>query len=74
MAVEISSEMWEDAKWAREHYAELQRQYGDMVVAIVQKKVVSYGKDGKKVRDEAKRKTGRREVYTTFIESGVAIY
>lgn len=74
MTVEISEEMWEDARWAREHYVELQRQYKDMVVAIVGKKVVCYGKDGTKVREEAKRITGRKAIYTTFVESGVAIY
>ena len=74
VAVTISREMWEDAEWTRENYAELQRQYRDMVVAVVDKKVVSYGKDGIKVREEAMRRTGRKEVYTEFIESGVAIY
>ncbi|MEM2922290.1 MAG: hypothetical protein QXH35_07950 [Nitrososphaerota archaeon] len=41
-----------------------------MVVAVVDKKVVSYGKDGAKAREEAMRLTERKEVYTEFIESG----
>jgi len=70
----ISKEVWEDWKWCREHYTELQRQFKDMVIAVAGKKVVAYGKDGTKVREVAKRISGRQEVYTEFIESGVAIY
>ena len=70
----IPKEFWEDVRWGREHYAELQRQYKDVWVAIVDKKVVSHGKDGAKVREEAQKITGRKEIYMTFIESGVAIY
>ncbi|MBI4257720.1 MAG: hypothetical protein HY619_02080 [Thaumarchaeota archaeon] len=74
MALTISKEFWEDMKWGREHYGELQKQYKNMWVAIVARKVVSYGKDGTKVREEAARLTGRKEIYMTFVESGVAIY
>jgi len=74
MAVLEPKEFWEDMRWGREHYRELQRQHKDVWVAIVDKKVVSYGKDGAKVREEAERITGRKKIYMTFIESGVAIY
>jgi hypothetical protein len=32
-------EFWEDARWAEEHYSELQKQYRDKWVAIVDKKL-----------------------------------
>lgn len=74
MAVEISKEFWEDVRWEEEHYAELQRQYKGNWVAIAGKRVVAYGKNLAKVEEEAKAITGRKEVYTTYIESGAAIY
>ena len=36
-------EFWEDIRWIEENYAELQKQFKDKWVAIVGKKVVSYG-------------------------------
>lgn len=51
-----------------EHYAELQKKYLDMVVAVVDKGV-GYGKAGNKVRGGSIHVT-RKEVY---IESGAAI-
>ncbi|KPV62162.1 MAG: hypothetical protein AOA65_2054 [Candidatus Bathyarchaeota archaeon BA1] len=74
MGVMEPKEFWEDAKWGREHYAELQERYKDQWVAIVDKRVVSYGKNLKKVEEEAKKLTKKEHIYTTFVESGAAIY
>lgn len=74
MALTVSKEFWEDVKWEEEHYAELQRQYKDKWIAIAGRRVVAYGKDLGKVEEEARRITGSKEVYTTYIESGAAIY
>ncbi len=67
-------DIWEDLEWAQNSYSELQNKYQDEWVAIVNKEVVSSGKNLKTVEEEARRKTGKREVYTTFVESGAALY
>lgn len=67
-------EFWEDKDWAVEHYAELQRQYRDKWVAIVQKKVVSYGENRGGVRQRAVELTGKKYIPLIFVESGAAIY
>mgnify|MGYP001123465886 CR=1 FL=1 len=74
MALAISKEFWDDVKWEEEHYADLQRQYKGNWVAIAGKRVIAYGKYLDKVEEEARRITGRKEVYTTYIEAGAAIY
>lgn len=74
MALSASKEFWDDVKWEKEHARELARDYKGKWIAIVGKRVVSYGEDLKKVEDEARRLTGRQEVYTTYIEAGAAIY
>ncbi len=74
MATMEPKEFWEDKRWAREHYGELQRKYRDKWVAIVGEKVVSYGDKLGDVEAEAKRKTGKQYIPLTFVESGAAIY
>lgn len=74
MVTVVSKEFWDDLKWGRAHYAELQKRFKDQWVAIVDKQVVSYGKNLRKVEEEARKLTGRKEVYTTYVESGAAIY
>lgn len=67
-------EFWEDKDWAIEHYGELQRQYKDKWVAIVGKKVVSYGDNLGEVRRKAVELTGKKYIPLVFVESGAAIY
>jgi hypothetical protein len=74
MAIQVSEEFWADAEWAREHYGELQKQYKNMWVAVVGKMVVSYGKSLKEVESKAEKLTGRKDIFTMYIESGAAIY
>ena len=65
---------WEDMKWAEKHYTELQKEYKDKWVAIVGRKIVSYGENLEEVENEAKRITGQKYVPVIFVESGAAIY
>lgn len=75
MAVlKISKEFWSDADWAKEHYGELQKKYRNVWVAIVGKKVVSYGKSLKEVEAKAEKLAGRKDIFTMYVESGAAIY
>ena len=67
-------EFWEDMRWGEEHYAELQKQYQDKWVAIVGKKVVSYGERLGDVEEEARKKTGKKHIPLMYIESGAVIY
>ncbi|HDS45257.1 MAG TPA: hypothetical protein ENN68_04065 [Methanomicrobia archaeon] len=66
----------EDLEWKRKHHSELLEKYPDMWVAIVDKKVVSAGKDLGKVESEAEKKTGieRKKIPVSFVESGAHIY
>ena len=67
-------EFWEDKDWAVEHYAELQKQYRDKWVAVIGKKVVSYGQNRGEVRQQAFKLTGKKYIPLIFVESGAAIY
>lgn len=47
----------ENLEWKRKHHSELVGKYPDMWIAIVDKKIVSAGKDLGKVESEAEKKT-----------------
>jgi len=49
----------DDERWAEENYTELQKRFRDLWVAIVDKKVIAYGKNLAKVEEEARLKTGK---------------
>jgi len=70
----IPQEFWDDMKWGREHRSELLDKYRNKWVAIVDKKVVSTGKDLSKVEEEARWKTDKKQIPTLFIDSGEHIY
>jgi hypothetical protein len=70
----IPKEFWEDAKWAEKHYSELVKKFPDEWVAVVNREVVTAGKDLAKVKEEAKIKTGREKIPTIFIECGDHVY
>ncbi len=65
---------WEDDKWAEEHYSELMKKYAGEWVAVFNKKVISYGKNLAKVKEEAMLKAGKQKISTLFIESGDHVY
>lgn len=72
----INEEFWKDQEWGFGHYPELMDSYGDMWVAIVNRKVVSHGKDLSEVEEEAARKTGkdREGIAVIYVESGTQIF
>ena len=49
----------DDERRAEENYTELQKRFRDLWVAIVDKKVIAYGKNLAKVEEEARLKTGK---------------
>lgn len=70
----IPKRFWEDDRWAEKHYSELQKKYKDKWVAVVNKKVVAVGDSIKKIREEARKKTGERHIPVLFVESGSPLY
>ena len=66
-------EFWDDKDWAFGHYSELMRKYPNLWVAIVNKVVVSAGSDLRKVREEARKKTDRKEIPLIFIEGEASV-
>ena len=70
----IPKDFWEDAKWAEKHYSELVKKFPDEWVAVVNREVVTSGRDLAKVKEEAKLKTGREKIPTIFIECGDHVY
>lgn len=70
----MPKEFWDDMDWGRNHFSELMKDYPDMWIAIVNKKVVSAGKDLGKVIEEAKWKTKRKHIPVKFIDCGAHLY
>lgn len=69
----LPQEFWEDQKWTLEHYSELRVEYADMWVAVINKKVVAYGKDLTDEKEESLRKSERRPPVILFVESKARI-
>lgn len=75
MSIKLESkEFFDDMKWADENYPELRKRYSDQWIAVADRQVVSFGKDLGKVKEDATKKTGRREVALIFVECGSHIY
>ncbi|MFX1521130.1 MAG: DUF5678 domain-containing protein [Promethearchaeota archaeon] len=70
----VTNDFWEDARWGEEHYINLQKQYQNKWVAIVGKKVISYGENRGEVKKRAMELTGKKDILLIYIESGAAIY
>ncbi len=70
----MPKEFWEDQQWGFKHHSELINKYKDMWIAIVDKKVVSAGVDLGKVEEEARKKTGKKQIAVLFVECGSHIY
>ena len=68
-------EFWEDKKWGEGKYPQLQDEYPNKWIAIVNKKVVASGKSLKNTEIEAERKTGvpRDRIPVLFVEGDVNI-
>jgi hypothetical protein len=74
--IAVKEKFWEDQEWGFKHYSELVDNYRDMWIAIVDKKIVSHGRDLRKVEEEAARKTGKdkEEIAVMYVESGTQIF
>lgn len=70
----MSPKYWEDQDWGVHHYKELVKEFPEMWVAIINKKVVAYGDSPSKVRKIAKKKTGEERIPVLFVEGGVHVY
>jgi len=67
---EMTREFWDDLEWAESNHTELAKRYPDLWVAIVNKSVVSYGKNLSEVKKEAAQKTGKSQIAVFFVDTG----
>ncbi len=67
-------EYWDDSKWANENITEIVREYPNLWVAIVDKKIVTSGKIISEVRKIAYKKTNRIHFPVIFAEKGIHVY
>ena len=63
---------WEDARWASENIRKLDG-FPDQWVAIADKAPVAHGKDHGSVEEEARKKTGRENIYMIYVECDAPI-
>ena len=66
----------EDVKWGLNNYFNLMKKYPDKWVAVVNKKIVSYGENIEKVELNAEKKSGKskKDIPVFFVEKGAHIY
>ncbi|MDI6709006.1 MAG: DUF5678 domain-containing protein [Candidatus Thermoplasmatota archaeon] len=69
-----SEAFWRDLNWARRNHTKLLEKYVDMWVAVVDKKVIAFGRNLGKVEEEARRKSKRDDFPVMFVECGEHIY
>lgn len=69
----LPEEFWEDQRWALENYSNLRKEYADIWIAILNKKVVACGKELTEEKEEYLRKTAGRPLVLLFIESEARI-
>jgi len=74
--LKVEPEFWDDQEWGIQHYGELINKYSGRWVAIVGRRVVSYGPDPIKVEAEASKKTGKpkESIPLMYIEAGNQIF
>lgn len=65
---------WEDSKWANENFTDIVKQYPNLWVAIVNKKVVAAGKIISEVRKIAQQKTNQKSFPVIFAEKRIHVY
>jgi len=70
----IPKRYWDDDRWAMEHYDNLMSKYPQKWVAIVNGKVVAVADGPKDAREKARKKTGKKYIPVTFVESGLNLY
>lgn len=70
----MSRRFWNDLKWARNHHTDLLKKYRDKWIAVLNRRVVSFGTNLEKVEEQAKKKTGILDIPVMFVECGAHIY
>ena len=65
---------WEDEKWLNKNGTKLSQKYPNMWIAVVNKKVVSYGKNLSNIIEKAKKIAGHEHFPVDFIEKGAHVY
>lgn len=65
---------WEDKQWAIDNHTDLVEKYPDLWVAVVNKTVIAAGDSIKKIKEEARHKTGESYIPVFFVESSANIY
>jgi len=69
-----SKEYWKDSRWAHANIAEIAKEYPNLWVAIVDKKVVAAGKVIAEVERITQEKTGRKDFPVILAERGIHVY
>lgn len=67
-------EYWEDSEWADENFSDIVKEYPNLWVAVVGKKVVAAGKVIAEVEKMAEEKTGRKSFPLLFAERGIHVH
>ena len=70
----IPQEFWEDVDWTRSHHTEFLKEYRGKWIVVVDKEIVAAGENLELVEVEAKKKTGRKYVFSMFVDGGEHIY
>jgi hypothetical protein len=70
----IPQHYWEDAQWASEQACELQERFSGQWIAVYYKEVVASGKVLAEVERMAQEKTGEKEIFIRFVETGRKVY
>lgn len=71
--LKLPKRFWEDKEWAFANYSELLRQYPNMWIAVLNKKIISASPDLGKV-EAMKAKTGKKHIPVIFLEDGSHVY
>lgn len=70
----INKEYLEDLRWGEKHHTNFLEKYRDQWVAIIDKKVIAAGENLSKVKEEARKKSGKEKIPVMFVECGEHIY
>jgi hypothetical protein len=69
----LPKRFWEDKEWAFAHYSELVREYPNMWIAVLNKKIIGASTDLGRV-EKAKADTGKEHIPVIFLEDGSHVY
>ena len=65
----LPNEFWVDQRWALEHYSEFRKEYADVWIAILNKKVVASGRDLTEEKEKFLRENAGRPLVILLVES-----